>query len=61
MGLQKKELSEIMVSELQLTCTPEIYLQEAEKLHHKLFPNVSNQTWQDFLNTLEVLKKRNFI
>ena len=40
MGLQKKELSEIMVDELQLSCTPEVYLKETEKLHHELFPDV---------------------
>ena len=40
MGLQKKELSEIMVDELQLSCTPEVYLKETEKLHHELFPGV---------------------
>ena len=41
MGLQKKELSEMMVHELELACTPEMYLQETEKLHHELFSDVS--------------------
>ncbi len=40
MGLQKKDLSEIMVKELALTCTPEQYLEETYKLHLDLFPKV---------------------
>ena len=42
MGLQKKELSEIIVNELNLTCTPEVYLRETEEHHRILFPDVSN-------------------
>ena len=40
MGLQKEDLSVKMVEELDLTCTPKVYLEETEKLHHKLFPDV---------------------
>lgn len=38
MGLQKKDLANIMVKELDLTCTPQQYLDESEKLHKTLFP-----------------------
>ena len=41
MGLQKKDLANIMVKELDLTCTPQQYLDESEKLHQTLFPEVS--------------------
>ena len=40
MGLQKKDLANIMVKELDLTCTPQQYLDESEKLHKTLFPEV---------------------
>ena len=40
MGLQKEDLSVKMVDELDLTCTPRVYLEETEKLHHELFPDV---------------------
>ena len=40
MGLQKEELSKIMVEQLDLSCTPEQYLEETYKLHLQLFPNV---------------------
>ena len=40
MGLQKEELSKIMVDQLELSCTPEQYLEETYKLHLQLFPNV---------------------
>lgn len=40
MGLQKKDLAEIMVKELELTCTPDQYLEETYKLHLDLFPSV---------------------
>ena len=40
MGLQKKDLARIMVKELDLTCTPQQYLHETEKLHQTLFPKV---------------------
>ena len=41
MGLQKKELAEIMVDQLNLTCTPEQYLEETYKYHMELFGDVS--------------------
>ena len=41
MGLQKKELAEIMVDQLDLTCTPEQYLEETYKYHMELFGDVS--------------------
>ena len=40
MGLQKEELSKIMVDQLDLSCTPQQYLEETYKLHLELFPNV---------------------
>ena len=40
MGLQKEELSQIMVEQLELSCTPEQYLEETYKLHLQLFPTV---------------------
>ena len=40
MGLQKKDLANIMVKELDLTCTPQQYLDESEKIHKTLFPEV---------------------
>jgi pseudouridine-5'-monophosphatase len=40
MGLQKEELSEIMVKELDLTCSPQQYLEETYKIHLQLFPKV---------------------
>ena len=40
MGLQKEDLSIKMVEELDLTCTPSVYLEETEKLHRQLFPDV---------------------
>ena len=40
MGLQKEELSKIMVDQLELSCTPEQYLEETYKLHLQLFPGV---------------------
>ena len=41
MGLQKKDLAIIMVNELDLTCTPQQYLDETEKIHQGLFPEAS--------------------
>ena len=41
MGLQKEELCVKMVNELNLACTPAGYLEETEKLHRQLFPDVS--------------------
>lgn len=39
MGLQKKELAQIMVQELDLNCTPDEYLSATEEIHHSLFPD----------------------
>ena len=44
MGLQKKDLSITMVQELELSCTPEVYLQETEELHRLFFPDVIIQS-----------------
>ena len=40
MGLQKEDLAKVMVKDLNLTCTPEQYLEETSKLHVNLFPQV---------------------
>ena len=48
MGLQKKDLAQIMVRELQLTCTPDQYLDETYKLHLDLFPKVRHFLKEEF-------------
>ena len=50
MGLQKKELAEIMVDQLDLTCTPEQYLEETYKYHMELFGDVSVINNSDFVS-----------
>jgi beta-phosphoglucomutase-like phosphatase (HAD superfamily) len=40
MGMQRKAESEMMVEELDLSCTPEQYLEETHRLHLDLFPKV---------------------
>ena len=50
MGLQKKELAEIMVDQLDLTCTPEQYLEETYKYHMELFGDVSVRISCIFVN-----------
>ncbi len=52
MGLQKKELSEIMVRELELTCSPDQYIEETYKLHQELFPKVGNQKDSDLTDSI---------
>ena len=52
MGLQKKDLARIMVKELDLTCTPQQYLHETEKLHQTLFPKVLFSRTSSFLYPL---------
>ena len=54
MGLQKKDLAKTMVAELGLTCTPDMYLQETEKLHHTLFPDVSWYRYIIFNNIYDI-------
>jgi len=39
MGLQKKDLAKIMVDQLNLTCSPDQYLEETYKYHLELFGN----------------------
>ena len=44
MGLQKKDLAKIMVDQLNLTCSPDQYLEETYKYHLELFGNVSEKS-----------------
>ena len=43
MGLQKKELAQIMVDQLDLTCSPDEYLEETYKHHLELFGEVTKK------------------
>lgn len=56
MGLQKEALSIKMVDELELTCTPTVYLDETEKLHRQLFPDVCF-SWLLYRKRYEYLSK----
>ena len=40
MGLQKNDLAKIMVEQLDLTCTPDQYLEETCKIHMEVFGEV---------------------
>ena len=44
MGLQKEDLAKIMVDQLNLTCSPDQYLEETYKYHLELFGNVSEKS-----------------
>jgi hypothetical protein len=41
LGLPRDELSKFMVRELELSCSPDQYLEETYKLHMELFHTVS--------------------
>ena len=42
MGLQKNDLAKIMVEQLDLTCTPDQYLEETYKIHMEVFGEVKS-------------------
>ena len=44
MGLQKEDLAKIMVDQLNLTCSPDQYLEETYKYHLELFGDVSEKS-----------------